>query len=76
MVDWKYLLLAQFPAFLLLALLFLVAYLRARKSSAVKSVLWVLLFGVSLAAAVLCAFAGIHHGYWTLKTMFHLGIAS
>ena len=37
MVDWKYLLYAQFPAFFLLAVFFLVSYLRVRKTSAVKS---------------------------------------
>lgn len=76
MVDWKYLLLAQYPAFLLLSLLFLVNYLLVRKSSAVKSILWVLLFGVALAAGVLCAFLGVQQSYWTLKTLFPLGVAS
>jgi len=76
MVNWKYLLLAQYPAFFILAVLFLIGYLLARKSSAVKSVLWVLLFGVALAAAVLCAFLGIHYGFWSLKTLFAFGAAS
>lgn len=76
MVDWKYLLFAQYPAFFLLAVFFLVSYLRVRASSAVKSVLWVLLFGVALAASVLCAFLGVQQKYWTLKTLFPLSVAS
>ncbi len=76
MVNWKFLLMAQYPAFLLLAVLFLIGYLRARKNSAIKSVLWVLLFGLALAAAVLFAFLGVHFGYWTLKTMFRFGLES
>lgn len=76
MVDWKYLLLAQYPAFMLLALFFLVGYLRVRKSSAVKSVLWVLLFAAAIACAVLFVFFGVHYEYWTLKTLFSLGLAS
>ena len=76
MVDWKYLLYAQFPAFLLLSIFFLISFLRVRKSSAVKSVLWVLLFAASLAASVLFVFLGMHNAYWALKTIFPLGIAS
>ena len=76
LVDWKYLLLAQYPAFLLLALFFLIGYLRARKSSAVKSVLWVLLFAAAVACSVLFVFFGVHYEYWTLKTLFSLGLAS
>ncbi len=76
MVDWKYLLLAQYPAFLLLSVLFLFNYLRVRARSAVKSVLWVLLFGAALAAAVLFAFLGVHNQYWTLGTLFQLKLAS
>ncbi|MBR3561357.1 MAG: hypothetical protein IKN81_07520 [Oscillospiraceae bacterium] len=76
MVDWKYMLLAQYPACLILAVFFLVKYTFARKSSAVKSILWVLLFGVSLAVSVLFLFLGVHHDYWTLKTLFPLGVAS
>ena len=44
-MDLREILFAQFPAFFLLSLLFLIAHLRVRKHSAVKSVLWVLLFG-------------------------------
>ncbi len=76
MVDWKYFLFAQFPAFFLLAVFFLVSYLRVRKTSAVKSVLWVLLFGVALACSVLFLFLGVQQKYWSLKTLFPLGIAS
>ena len=75
MVNWKYLLLAQYPALALLAVLFLVNYLLVRKRSAVKSVLWVLLFGVALAAAVLFAFLGVHYEFWKLGELFKLGLA-
>lgn len=76
MVDWKYFLFAQFPAFFLLAVFFLISYLRVRQTSAVKSVLWVLLFGVALACSVLFVFLGVNQKYWTLKTLFPLGFAS
>lgn len=76
LVDWKYLLLAQYPAFMLLALFFLISYLRVRKASAVKSVLWVLLFAAAIACSVLFVFFGIHYEYWSLKTLFSLGLAS
>ena len=46
-MDLREILFAQFPAFFLLSLLFLIAHLRVRKHSAVKSVLWVLLFGAA-----------------------------
>ena len=75
-MDWKYFLLAQYPAFLLLALFFLVSYLRVRKASAVKSVLWVLCFAAAVACSVLFVFFGVHYEYWTLKTLFSLGLAS
>ncbi|MBE6909482.1 MAG: hypothetical protein E7474_07920 [Ruminococcaceae bacterium] len=74
-MTWKYLLFAQFPAFALLSVLFLVNYLRVRKSSAVKSMMWVLLFGVALACCVLFIFLGVPD-FWTLKTLFPLGAAS
>ena len=76
LVDWKYLLLAQYPAFMLLALFFLIGYLRVRKASAIKSVLWVLLFAAAIACSVLFVFFGIHYEYWSLKTLFSLGFAS
>ena len=52
-MDLREILFAQFPAFFLLSLLFLIAHLRVRKHSAVKSVLWVLLFGAALAVSIL-----------------------
>ena len=51
-MDLREILFAQFPAFFLLSLLFLIAHLRVRKHSAVKSVLWVLLFGAALAVSI------------------------
>ncbi|MBO4913810.1 MAG: hypothetical protein J5449_01260 [Oscillospiraceae bacterium] len=75
-ITWKYLLYAQYPACFLLAVYFFINYLRARKNSAVKSVIWVLLFGISLALAVLFFFLGIQQSYWSLKTMFSLKLAS
>ena len=71
-MDLKQMLFAQFPAFFLLSLLFLIAHLRVRKHSAVKSVLWVLLFGAALALSILFCFLGIQAKYWTLKTLFEL----
>ena len=71
-MELKQILLAQFPAFFLLSLLFLIAHLRVRKHSAVKSVLWVLLFGTALAVSILFCFLGIQAKYWTLKTLFEL----
>ena len=71
-MDLKQMLFAQFPAFFLLSLLFLIAHLRVRKHSAVKSVLWVLLFGTALAVSILFCFLGIQAKYWTLKTLFEL----
>ena len=63
---------AQFPAFFLLSILFLIAHLRVRKRSAVKSVLWVLLFGAALAVSILFCFLGMQAKYWTVKTLFKL----
>ena len=71
-MDLREILLAQFPAFFLLSILFLIAHLRVRKRSAVKSVLWVLLFGAALAVSILFCFLGIQAKYWTLKTLFEL----
>ena len=71
-MDLREILLAQFPTFFLLSLLFLIAHLRVRKHSAVKSVLWVLLFGAALAVSILFCFLGIQAKYWTLKTLFEL----
>lgn len=81
-MDLREALLAQFPAFFLLSVLFLIAHLRVRKRSAVKSVLWVLLFGAALAIAILFCILGLQAKYWTLKTLFEfklwswLGIAA
>ena len=75
-IDWKYLLFAQYPAILLLALFFLFNYLRVRKASAVKSIIYVLLFGASLAVSVLFAAFGLHSGYWTLSGLFHPELTS
>ena len=71
-MDLREILFAQFPAFFLLSLLFLAAHLRGRKHSAVKSVLWVLLFGAALAVSILFCFLGMQAKYWTVKTLFKL----
>lgn len=75
-MDLRTILFSQYPALFLLALLFLIAHLRARKVSAVRSVLWVLLFGAALATAVACCFLGIQAELWTLKTLIRLGLWS
>ena len=71
-MDLREILFAEFPAFFLLSLLFLAAHLRVRKRSAVKSVLWVLLFGAALAVSILFCFLGMQAKYWTVKTLFEL----
>ena len=71
-MDLREILFAQFPAFFLLSLLFLIAHLRVRKRSAVKSVLWVLLFGAALAVSILFCFLGMQAKYCTVKTLFEL----
>ena len=71
-MDLREILFAQVPAFFLLSLLFLAAHLRVRKHSAVKSVLWVLLFGAALAVSILFCFLGMQAKYWTVKTLFKL----
>lgn len=76
MLDLRFALFAQFPALFLLALLFLLNYLIVRKRSAVKSVLWVLLFGVMLAVSILFCFLGIQAEFWTIKTLFQLSVWS
>ena len=55
-MNLRTILFSQYPALFLLAVLFLIAHLRVRKTSAVKSVLWVILFGAALAASVVCCF--------------------
>lgn len=76
MLEPRFVLLAQYPAFFLLAVLFLINYLTVRKRSAVKSVLWVLLFGVSLAVSLLFCFLGMQAKYWSLGTLFTLSVWS
>lgn len=76
MINWKYMLFAQYPAIFLLTLFCLVSYLRVRKLSAIRSVFWVLMFGAALAASVLFAALGIHAGFWTLSGLFTLSLAS
>ena len=75
-MSFRTILFSQYPAFFLLAVLFLIAHLRVRKTSAVKSVLWVLLFGAALAASVVCCFLGIQAELWTLKTIITLRLWS
>lgn len=75
-MSFRTILFSQYPAFFLLSLLFLISYLRVCKTSAVRSVLRVILFGVALAASVVCCFLGIQAELWTLKTVFALGFWS
>ena len=75
-MNFRTILFSQYPALFLLAVLFLIAHLRVRKTSAVKSVLWVILFGAALAASVVCCFLGIQAELWTLKTLITLGFWS
>ena len=72
MFSLKELLYAQYPALLLLAVLFLIAFLRDRRRSAVRSVLWVVLFAASVAGCVLLAWLGGQAELWTLRTLFSL----
>jgi len=76
MLNLKTIILSQYPGAFLLSLLFLLGYLRARKHSAVRSVLWVLLFGVSLAGAVVLCIMGMQQDLWTLKTIFQFSVWS
>ena len=76
MLDLRFALFAQYPAFFLLAVLFFINYLIVRKRSAVKSVLWVILFGLSLAVSILFCFLGMQSKYWTLSTLFTPGVWS
>ena len=71
-MNLRTILFSQYPALFLLAVLFLIAHLRVRKRSAVKSVLWVLLFGAALAVSLLFCFLGMQAKYWTVKTLFEL----
>ena len=60
-MDLREILFAQFPAFFLLSLLFLIAHLRVRKHS-----------GAALAVSILFCFLGMQAKYWTVKTLFEL----
>ncbi len=71
-MSFRTILFSQYPALFLLAVLFLIAHLRVRKTSAVRSVLWVIFFGVALAASVVFFFLGIQAELWTLKTAIAL----
>lgn len=75
-MDPREALLSQFPAFFLLSMLFLLAHLRVRRRSAVRSTLWVLLFGAALAVSILFCILGLQAKYWTWKTVFHLRLWS
>ena len=75
-MNMQLILLSQYPALFLLSLLFLLGYFIARKKSAFKSFLWVLLFAVSLAAGVVCCFWGLHEKYWALSTLFRFSLWS
>ena len=72
MIRVKDVLYAQYPALFFLALAFLVAFLIDRRRSAVKSVLWVVLFAASVAGCVLLAWLGGQAKLWTFKTLFSL----
>ena len=76
MLNLHFALLAQYPAFFLLAVICLINYLSVRKRSAVKSILWVILFGLSLAVSILFCFLGIQAKYWTPGTLFKLSVWS
>lgn len=76
MFDLRMALFAQFPAFFLLAVIFLINYLTVRKRSAVKSVLWVILFGLMLAVSILFCFLGMQSKFWTIKTLFQFSFWS
>ena len=76
MLEPRFVLFAQYPAFFLLAVLFLINYLTVRRRSAVKSILWVILFGLSLAVSILFCFLGMQAKYWTLGRLFALSVWS
>jgi len=75
-MEFKLILFAQYPALLLLSLLFLVNCVRARKSSVVRFVVWMILLILSLVAAIVFCILGTQAGYWTLKTLFPLKVWS
>ena len=69
-MDLREMLLAQFPAFFLLSILFLIAHLRVRKRSAVKSVLWVLLSDAPRAGWIWSASLGLQGRTGPVKSLF------
>ena len=69
-VSLKMLLYSQYPAAILLAVLFLIVYAVRRKNAAFRAFLFVLLYGIALAGGVLLFFLGVQEGLWTLKTVW------
>lgn len=67
---------AQWPSFLVLALVCFFGYLRRRKHAAVRATLWVLGFALALGAALVCCILGMHAELWTLTTLFALSLWS
>ena len=72
MINLKYLLLSQYPAMFLLALISLFGFLRKRKSSAMAATLYVLLFGITTACGTSFAYLGMQAGFWKLSTLLPL----
>ncbi|MBQ9720494.1 MAG: hypothetical protein IJV64_07345 [Oscillospiraceae bacterium] len=72
MINLKYLLLSQYPAMFLLALMSLFGFLRRRKKSATAATLYVLLFGITTACGTVFAYLGHQAGFWTLSTLLPL----
>ena len=70
MVSLKTVLFSQYPAAILLAILFLLLYSFHRKHAAVRAFFFVLLYGIALAGGVLLFFLGVQAEYWTLKTIW------
>ncbi|MBR7150176.1 MAG: hypothetical protein IKD01_04100 [Oscillospiraceae bacterium] len=75
-MDFTLIILSQYPLFFLLSLASLFKYLRVRKRSAVKSIAYVILFGVLLAACVASIFLGVQMKYWSLATLAVLNVWS
>lgn len=76
MPSFPYLLYAQAPAVLVLSLLCFAGYLRTRRAAAVRSVLWVVAFALTLSASLTFFFLGISRGFWSLSTFFPMPGAS
>ncbi len=70
MVSLKTVLYSQYPAAILLAILFLIIYAVRRKNAAFRAFLFVLLYGFALAGGVLLFFLGVQAELWTLKTIW------